>query len=963
MRTQESVRPPVGRALLLLGLPFAILAVAWIVLRPAPVENESDLVAQASAALEGGDIDGAYEIVERLHESSDNPEVLYLLAVIEDLRGNEQRALDVIQQVSGFREDPRLLTMAAQFALKIPRLMAAREFLNAAIDRMSSNEEAIRLLANLEGNLMNSRRVRQLMAKLDGMGQCSAQDIFLFCSGSRVTYDLYENVDRLIPALANERNQGELVYALASNYLAMDRLAEAEKVIQSALDDLPEENAWMVYQADAELSVVRGDFARATTALVNIGAKGTEFSPFWLAAARVFRDRGQNTAAIDAYRNAAQLDPFDPEPVFVLSRLLSKSAPDEAEAFKQRSRILQQLSTQVESVITLSSLEEAVERFPVIVDKLVDAEAYREARVCLTWLKSEGYRSNAATEVDERLKSLVSLPPIQLKAPRASGLRDVDLTLLDLTPEAAGERSESASVKFEDATASFGLRFEYSFPPSDNPTILASLGGGVGVVDFDMDGHVDLFFPQAGDFPQAENRTDRDSFQRRRGDVFVDVSETAGIVHSDYGHGASVADVDSDGFPDLFVTNYGVNQLYLNNGDGTLREVGRDSGFVASEWSVSSAFGDFDKDGDVDLYVANYLVRETCRDEDRGDDECGPMHVPAVQDRLYENLGEGTFREITVDAGVISENGKGLGVVVRDFDQDGKLDLFVSNDTTQNRLFFNHSSAESISFEESSVQSGVAVAGDGTAEASMGIASDDLDGNGFPDIFVTNFEAQTNSLYSNIDGRTFVDETDARDLARSSYATMGWGTQLLDLNDDGYQDVVVLNGQLHDSPMRPQVYLNHQDTFTVLDVPNGDYFSRNWLGRGLALADLDEDGRPDLIATHRTGQPHLLLNRSGTQRSCALRLIGRGGARQPQGTRVTVDVDEASCRRVLHCGGGYLVANEQRVWLTIPAGGIAKLTVEWSSGRKQVLDDVVLDSRVVLRESETSTPLLYREPR
>lgn len=959
---RESVRPPAGRLLLLLIVVAGLFGLAWQFLSAESGSSREELVAEASAALQQGDIEQAYAMVQALDAEASDPEVRYLLAVIEGIRGNDERALEVLCTLPDFERDPRLLTTAAQHALKVPRLIAARRHLSRALELMPGNEEAIRLLSNLEANLMNVRRVRQLIAALDGLGRCTAQDVFLFCAGSRVSYDLFENVERLVPALQNDPQYGELVYSLATNYLAMDRRADAKRLLADAQQKLPEQNAWMVHLAAAELAILDSRMGDAALSLAGVGQQGREFQPYWLALGRTLRARGQPDAAVRAYQNASQLDPFDPEPVYALSVLLKDEAPEESAQLRVRMRVLQQLNTQVESVVTLSSLEEAVERFPTLIDRLVDAGAYREARVCLTWLKQEGYRSTAASEVDARLKSLVSLPPMQLKVPRVSGLNDVDLSLLDDRQDRQKTPSVDTSVRFEDVTDEFRLKFDYSFPQREPPTILESLGGGVAAFDYDRDGSVDLFFPQAGGFPEAAGREDQDSLQRQRGFVFEDVSVLAGIGDSAYGHGVSVADINGDGFPDLFVTNYGLNQMYVNNGDGTFHEVGVAAGVTGSVWSVSSAFGDFDNDGDPDLYVANYLQRETCRDEDRGDDDCGPTHIPGVQDRLYENLGDGRFQDITTEAGLVVPQGKGLGVVVRDFDRDGRLDLFVGNDTTANRLFMNQTGSAT-KFADVSVQSGVALAGDGTAEASMGIVSDDLNGSGYPDIFVTNFETQTNSFYANLDGTSFVDDTAARDLARTSYAAMGWGTQLLDYNDDGRLDLFVLNGQLHDRPMRPQVYRNDADTFSLQSVTEDNYLGMRWAGRGLAVTDFNQDARPDLIATHRRGRPHLLRNQGDDGQRCSLQLVAADGNRGGAGTRVTLTAGGRTVVRTLHCGGGYLVANQQRLWLVVPADRrIDSLKVQWPSGRTQVFSDIRLDPVVTLRETD-EPGRLWGQPR
>ncbi|MCP4509293.1 MAG: hypothetical protein GY826_23210, partial [Fuerstiella sp.] len=369
----------------------------------------------------------------------------------------------------------------------------------------------------------------------------------------------------------NEPDQGEIAYALINNYLAMHRLPAAQKVIDAATDQHSISNGWLVSLAAAELAVISGDFPQAAKRLLEIKTADAKSANYWIFLGRVLKEREASTAAVHAYRNAAQLAPFDPEPIYALSRLLKDSSPEEAERMKKKTRLLQQLSVQVEAVASLDSLEEAVERFPLIVEKLVDAAAYREARVCLNWLKAEGYRSREATAQDDRLKQLASSPPQRLVPPSTSGLRVVDTSSLAFSQSGASAAVDL--ISFVDVTDDLQIRFQYVAPSDEETTILTSLGGGVAAFDFDCDGAVDLFLPQGGSLPGIEDRSsDGDCLQRRTQDVFVDVSSVAIPAVSDYGHGAAVGDLNNDGFPDLFVTNFGLNQLLLNNGDGTFTD-------------------------------------------------------------------------------------------------------------------------------------------------------------------------------------------------------------------------------------------------------------------------------------------------------------------------------------------------------------------------------------------------------
>ncbi len=952
------------RRLIILAVPFAAVGLAWYLLvRPAP-ERVVDPVEEASAALDAGDIEKAFRIVEQLDTTSPDSDVTYLMAVIEGLRGNSEHALEVIQELPEFRTDPRLLTMAAQFALAVPRLAAARGFLEQALEISPEHDEAVRMLIGLEGNLLNVQKVRTLIAGLDRRNKATAEDVFLFCSGSRVSYDRYENVKRLEPAWRNEPDQGEIAYALINNYLAMNRLADARRVIDTAAQTAS--NSWLISLAVAELAVISDDFQQAAESLLKINSQGAKSANYWIVLGRVLKKQGAFAAAVQAYQNAAQLAPFDPEPIYALSRLLIETAPEEAERLKQETRLLQQLSVQVEAVVTLASFEEAVERFPLIVEKLIDAGAFREAKVCLDWLKSEGYRSRDATAQNERLMQLTPALPAVLVPPSTLGLSVVDTSSLAHGPSDAVETHDL--ISFVDATEDLQVPFQYVSPSDARTTILTSLGGGVAAFDIDCDGAVDLFFPQGGSLPgTTELSTETDCLIRRRQDVFVDSSAAAIPVVRGYSHGTAAGDVNSDGFSDLLITNFGMNQLLLNNGDGTFSDATVAFGMGATEWSVSSAFEDFDNDGDLDVYVVNYLTidvqeMEACTDE--RSTPCGPLNVPACQDRLYENLSNGRFRDVTQSSGIVVPDGKGLGVVVRDFDGDGRKDVFVGNDTTHNRLFFNQSADRQLSFQEASVSAGVAVGGDGKSEACMGIASADLDSNGFPEIFATNFEGETNTLYTNMGGRTFVDSTEAMELGRSSYTMMGWGTQFLDIDDDSMLDLVVLNGHLHNDSMLAQIYLQKNSRFNAPSSYQGDYFNDEWLGRALAVADLNGDARPDLIATHRTGEPRVLLNQSGTQQRFAIRLVATNSHRHALGAKVVVESGDSVVTRTLTSGGGYLTTNERALWFVVPESGVIdRLSIEWPSGHRQQIRNLSPQTNSVVVETDTTDVRVITLPR
>jgi enediyne biosynthesis protein E4 len=568
---------------------------------------------------------------------------------------------------------------------------------------------------------------------------------------------------------------------------------------------------------------------------------------------------------------------------------------------------------------------------------LIDAGAAREAEAILLWLRRQDYSFAAMKAPLARLETAGSEVPDRLLVRPTEPLRKVPPSVFtNRSPSEPPGRSaltdHLTDPLFDDQTESYGIDFQYVCPDSNRTEILSSLGGGVACLDLDEDLQVDLIFPQGGSSPESrQHGQDRHAVYRRHGHRFRSVTEAAGLLPGDYSQGTAVADCNNDGFDDVLITSFGINQLWLNAGDGTLWPGPEGMFGRTSEWSTSAAFADMDNDGDSDLYVVHYLddlcpeVRVT---------DCGPRRLNAEQDRLYENLGDGTFREITQTSGIVAPNGKGLGIVAADFDRNGHVDLFVGNDSTENFLWVNRSDAQGIRFENTAAASGVAVGSAGTPQACMGIAAGDFDGNGLPDFFVSNFQYETNTLYSGLGGMQFVDVTRTSGLEAGSYALMGWGAQFLDIDDDVRPDLVLLNGLLDATPLPPQVCLQTDQGFADVSLRAGSWFRSLQAGRGLAVADLNNDAVGDLIATRRSGSPTLLQSRRSGEKQFSLMLAGRNCARDAIAARVTVTLDQTTVTRDVFGGGGYLCASQRRVFLPCrPDRTIDRLRIEWPDGQ------------------------------
>ncbi|HND51483.1 MAG TPA: VCBS repeat-containing protein, partial [Pirellulaceae bacterium] len=438
-------------------------------------------------------------------------------------------------------------------------------------------------------------------------------------------------------------------------------------------------------------------------------------------------------------------------------------------------------------------------------------------------------------------------------------------------------------------------------------------GGAAAVLDFDRDGWPDLYLSQGADWPpSADQKRFLDQLYRNQGDGrFVEVAGTAGIFENGFSQGVAVGDFDNDGFPDLYVGNIGPNRLFRNNGDGTFDDVTVESGTAGDSWTTSCAMADLNGDGMPDLYVTNYLADDRLFDKpclmpDGSPRLCTPHEFPAAQDRLYLNLGDGRFVDVTEKVGIKVPDGKGLGVVVGDFDGSGRLGVFVANDAVPNFLFMSdvaYKPGESTPFalSEQAFVAGVAVDGEGRAQACMGVALGDADGDGRLDIFVTNFRNESNTLYvsktpPDATSILFVDDTRRAGLRAPSFEMLGFGTQFLDADLDGREDLVVTNGHVGDLRhhgveymMRPQFFRNiGQGRYAELRGDEiGPFFDEKHLGRGLAKWDWNRDGRPDFVVNQLQEPAAILTNETSRPgHFLDVRLSGTRSSRDAIGTRV-----------------------------------------------------------------------------
>jgi enediyne biosynthesis protein E4 len=553
--------------------------------------------------------------------------------------------------------------------------------------------------------------------------------------------------------------------------------------------------------------------------------------------------------------------------------------------------------------------------------------------------------------------------------------------------------SDTGPDLFADVTADSGINFQYRNGEEVDPphmSILESLGGGLAVIDFDGDGLHDLFLVGGGHFGGKDNKQILGHpcklFKNQGNFKFVDVTEAAGLnTLADgqpwfYSHGAAIADYDRDGWPDILVTGWGRIVLLHNEPDGkngrrfvdVSKKAGMEQGVT---WTTSAAWADFDGDGYPDFYACQYvnwgfespnLHPVDCTYTNNVRDVCPPKKFSGLKHLMFQNKGDGTFQNVTTAAGIVDGGpsaSKGLGVVVADLNADGKPDIYVANDTVPNFLYMNQSKLGSIQLVEQGMKAGVAVDGFASPNGSMGTDAGDPDGSGKPSLFCTNYENELHALYENKstpERPFFVFVTPKSGMAALGQKYVGWGTGFVDLDHDGWEDLFIANGhairfpQTAERSQKPVILRNKgQGKFLVASSRGGSYFTKPHLGRGIVLADFDNDGRVDIAIMNVNEQMAILKNVAPAGNHwLGVSLVGAKQA-DVVGAKVKLTAGTRTQSRFAKGGGSYASSPDRRLVFGLgEAGKVAKLVVDWPDGTSQEFDTVPVDRYVRISQGE-----------
>ena len=676
--------------------------------------------------------------------------------------------------------------------------------------------------------------------------------------------------------------------------------------------------------------------------------------------------QGKRTDAIRDLAQAIGLNPNHREANYLLGQVLTQAGDAaRAQEFTQRAASLDRIEVLMHRIL-LNERDAAIFRE---VSELMEALG-RPLEAWAWWTALAAYHPRNAEFASRRAEAVLSssetpLPLIASQTMLALRIDDFDAELTsDVSsnlppPVSATNRS---SIQFRDIAEEVGLGIPFFGGYRGEPRKLwihQGFGGGVGVLDYDRDSYPDLYFVHGNQWPPQPIAAAGNLLYRAESSRYRDVSDFANVADRSYGQGVAVGDFDADGFEDIYVANIGQNRLLINNGDGTFEDVTAQTLAPRSDWTTSCLLTDINGDGFDDLYDVNYVEGDSpfqreCFNVENGEfRSCKPDLFEPATDRVWINQGTASVIDVTETCGIVTNVGRGLGIVAADFDENQTLDLFVSNDLTPNSFYVNAGTADGGTpiLREEALLRGLACNGRGRVEACMGIGTRDVTADGLLDLFVTNFYDETNTFYrSGADG-LFVDDTERTGAVAESREILSFGTQFLDADLDGNSDLVLVNGHVDDYShidipwkMPPTFYRNLGDAQFVEDEndPFGHYSQTATLGRAVAVLDWNRDGREDFVVTHLDRNPALLVNKTHSHgESVSFRLVGTESNRTGVGAVLRVTTEDRTV--VLHrtAGDGYYCSNDRTQVLGLgDRRSVSRVEVSWPSGLRQVLTEM-----------------------
>jgi tetratricopeptide (TPR) repeat protein len=973
---------------LVAGLVVALVAYwNW----PMPVSAEKQ-AAKIQASLESGNFQAVLEASQKiLMAQPKNTQAQWWRGQALEGLGRVSEAIQVYQEAPLIEGDvacARCKLRCSELYFQQGNANEVERYLKQALQAKEDLVEA-----NYQMYLILTLQARRwegepYLMRLGAIGEAELEDLVLMTLSSLYISDTKGRELFPLATPGNER------FRLIDARLAFDRnaLTEAETILRGVLKqnpDLPDTWAWLGWTL-----LQQRNFEGLAEWNKNLPQKASEHPLVWLTRGMWYLQQENEPVAARCFAETLQRDSINSTATYQLAILLNRLGDTtNAEKMSSRSLVLHDLEQLTHKLYTRKDQPEVYaalkDRIDTIPDTLESIGRYIEASAWQRWIVGRSEGDQTAQAKYERLRGLaagVKLKTVEKLSPLAGiDFQKWPLPEVSSSKGSAGADSRELSAgsalpatRWQNVAQNLGVDFTFANdrdPKLDGIPINKATGGGVGVIDFDRDGRPDLYWTQGGSI--AEGKTvalARDAFYRNvLGEKYVEVGELAFVVDGQFGAGLAVGDFDCDGFSDLYIGNQEQNRLLRNNGDGTFEDVTESAKLLAPKWTTSTLMVDVNGDLLPDLFDATYVEGNDYKVKlcvtDGPPRGCGPTAFTPTQDRLWINLGDGTFIEKGREAGIHAPGGYGLGAVGADFSQSGRIDLFVANDESANFYFRNKVKAVSgsvsggvadASFVERAVLEGVAFDRDGVAQACMGIAVDDADGDGRLDLFITNFYNQANILYLQ-KANGFIDATNPAGIRTPSYRMLGFGAQFVDADLDGNPDLMVTNGHVDDYTYKsvpfkmPAQFFRNQGKGRFLEeraLTLGAFFEEKYLGRGMATCDWNGDGKEDVLISHVDAPAAVLQNDSADVGNyVAIEVVGTRSPRDGYGTIVEVEASGKKRTRQLVAGGGYQAANEQKLILGIGKNQQAdRVRVKWLSGTETIATEVPANSHWIAVE-------------
>lgn len=895
----------------------------------------------------------------------------YWLGASEMMAGQPDAALEAWGRVpDGYSETPLAALSRGRLALEIGRYGLAESSLeHASVQGGSTSTEARRLLGRLYW--MTGRRDEyQRLLRKEVSSQLDPSETLRLLWSLDNDPDPIAGIAQMLEKAKDVAPDDDRVWlALADLAIRRGRVQEADSWLTRCEEARPTDLA--VWRVRLNWAIAADRPEEVPRAAVHIPDSGISRENILAIRAYLCGKHGDRVGQRVALEELVILAPGDTSALERLIDLVTRYSDSERVAkLRKHKAEIDSWRARYRTLINLPELiPHAAElaRAASVIGRRFDARAW--------WGLAKRRDPSLKNEAEAALKILVE-PPLTPAAKSDQTLADVlgpyepKLTAGHSTPDL------SSSAQFHDEAQSRGLIFRFDNGQSTLHQLPETMSGGVGLLDFDGDGWLDVYAVQGGPFPPPNGAMkfgDR-LFRNRGNGRFEDATASSGLAKlpGGYGFGVAVGDYDNDGRPDLFITRWRSYALYHNLGQGRFEDATLGAGLSGDrDWPTSAAWADLDDDGDLDLYVCHYLRWDAAdptkclRPRTTELTYCDPRYFPALPDHVFRN-DQGRFVDVTEKAGVVDHDGRGLGVLAADLDDDGRTDLFVANDTTANFFFRNEGGFR---FREQALESGLASSATGGYLAGMGVATADFDGDGRIDLAVTNFFGESTTLYHNHGGGLFTDRSAATGLALATRSVLGFGLAALDADNDGRPDLVQANG--HVSDLRPstpyampaQIFFG-RDTSKLIDMSIycGPPWAKPRVGRGLAVGDLDNDGRIDVVIVAQDC-PLVLLHNAPSNPGrgdsgisdyfITIALEGTRTNRDAVGARVVVTAGGRTQTIVRSGGGSYLSSSDPRMHIGLKTTRrVDRIEIFWPSGRRDVHEDLGADRGYRIREGD-----------